>query len=230
MIKVQQKVCEFSNSIVNDVATRYLHVVNDDSNPECADRYWIMTNSGTQVFTYGTKHPDFNSAAQPTLVNGIPVEPQIRTGQLTYHGPGQLSWVAVLDYRRLRRLQGQGNHFDINRLLECVKDAVNTEFNETLQYDPADPGFYRPTGEKVLSYGVDLPGMRWIAIKISLNLCVDLSVYNNTAICGVENRVMDNIMTTLPDQATQIALAQSVAQRFWDNVYLDGYQLDPWTD
>ena len=226
MINVQLKHDSFSNTLVNDVCNRYLHFVADDDNPIRPDRYWIVSNTGTQLFTYGTRNRH-DSSTIPSQINGIAVEPQIRTGDLSYHGPGQLGWIWHINYRRLLRQYGQSLNMAI--LMENICAAVNAEFSETLQSDPRDPGLYRSTGEKILSYGIDMPGVSWMAVKLSLNLHVDLSVYNNATICGIENRVMGNLLPELPDLATQAHLGENIVRRVCDLIYTD-YQIVPWTD
>lgn len=226
MINVQFKHAPFSNTLVNDECGRYLNFVTEDINRNRPDRFWIMTNESTQLFTYGTKTVH-NSAEQPTVLNGIPVVPQIRTGGITYHGPGQLSWVALLNYRRLVR---HGDILNLNDLLDRFCDSINVEFNETLISDHQDPGIFRPTGEKILSYGADAPGVSWVAVKLSLNLHVDLNVYQGTTICGVSQRTMGNLLPSLPDLDTQAQLGESIIRRFCQSIYLDGHQIEPWIE
>jgi lipoate-protein ligase B len=226
MINVQFKHTTFSNTLVNDVCNRHLHIVADDDNPARPDRYWIVSNTGTQLYTYGTRNRH-DSSTMPAQINGIAVEPQIRTGDITYHGPGQLGWLWIINYRRLLRQYGKDLNMPI--LMQYVCTAVNAEFSETLQSDLRDPGLYRPTGEKILSYGIDMPGVSWMAIKLSLNLHVDLSVYNNATICGIENRAMGNLLPSLPDLNTQAQLSESITRRVWDQIYTE-YQITDWAD
>ena len=225
MVNVQFKHAEFSNSIVNDECGSMLHVVADDSNPDRPDRFWIMTNSGAGIFTYGTK-TQHHSAEIPTLINGMWVKPQIRTGGITYHGPGQLSWVGILNYRRLRR---RSELLSINELMQKFCNSVNAEFSTDLVSHPEDPGLYLPSGEKIASYGMDAPGVSWVALKISLNLQVDLGVYENTTICGVQNRPMGNLLSSLPDLTTQAQLGESIVRRFCDELYSE-HQITDWAD
>lgn len=225
MVNVQFKHAEFSNSIVNDECSTVLHLVADDDNPNRPDRFWIMTNSGSQLFTYGTKNPH-NSADFPELINNMIVMPQIRTGGITYHGPGQLSWVGILNYRRLRR---RSDILHIEDVLQRFGDSINAEFNTGVVSNPEDPGLYHANLEKVASYGIDTPGMSWVALKISLNLHVDLGVYENTTICGVQNRPMGNLLSSLPDLATQAQIGENIIRRFCDLIYQE-HQIVPWAD
>ena len=226
MINVQLKHTHFSNALVNDECNRYLHIVADDDNTNRPDRYWIVTNTGTQLFTYGTK-AKHDSADIPTQLNGIAVAPQIRTGEITYHGPGQLGWIWHINYRRLLRQHGQ--NLNMATILRHICTAVNAEYSETLESSPSDPGLYRSSGEKILSYGMDSPGVSWVAVKLSLNLHVDLSVYNNTTICGVKNRVMGNLLPELPDLATQAQMGENIVRRVCEMIYTD-YQITDWIE
>jgi lipoate-protein ligase B len=226
MINVQFKHAPFSNSILNDECGRYLNFVTEDLNKDRPDRFWILTNESTQLFTYGTKSVH-NSAEQPSMLNGIPVMPQIRSGGITYHGPGQLTWICMLNYRRLVR---HGDVLNLDDLLERLRLAVNAEFDENLVANYADPGLYRASDEKILSYGADAPGVLWVALKVSLNLHVNLDVYQDTTICGVHNRPMGNLLPSRPDLATQAQIGENIMRRFCDLIYLDGHQIVDWVE
>lgn len=227
MINIQLKHAQYSNNILNNDCSRLLRFVEEDSNLARPDRFWIMTNADQQMFSYGTK-TQHNSAEIPAQLNGLDVVPQIRTGGMTYHGPGQLTWVGIMNYRRLRRI-AVSDVLNIESVLKYFRDAVNAEFNENLESHSLDPGLYRPTGEKIASYGVDMAGLSWFALKLSLNLHVNLDVYTNTTICGVENRPMGNLLQSLPDINTQQQLATNITQRFLDLLYHE-YQITPWTE
>ena len=223
MINIQLKHAPFSNDLVNDECGRWLNYVSEDTNPDRPDRYWIMAHADEPLYTYGTK-AIHNSADMPNTINGIPVQPQIRNGGITYHGPGQISWVAVLNYRRLLR---HGDILNMQDFMVKFCNSVNAEFNETLVSDPADPGLYRTSGEKILSFGIDAPGVSWVAIKLSLNVCVDLSAYNNTATCGVNDRSMGNLMSNLPDLGTQARMGENIIRRLCAEIY-ESHQIVDW--
>jgi len=227
MINVQLKHVEFNNAIINEHCSRYLDLAGNDGNPQRPDRFWIMhtLDSTPGVFTYGTKQ-SHDSSNIPKSINGIEVVPQIRTGEITYHGPGQIGWIGVMNYRRFVR---QNPEFNLEELMHEFCISINEEFHETLIYNPDDPGIYRTTGEKVLSLGVDLPGITWMALKIGLNLHVDLNVYNNATICGISNRSVGNLLTYMPDQDEQQRLGISILQRFLARIYHQ-HRIVPWTD
>lgn len=228
MIKVQLKHAEFSNSLINDGCNAYLNTVLQDANLDLPDRYWAMTNADQQLFTYGTKI-QHDSSQLPALINGLPLKPQHRGGGITYHGPGQLTWAWIIDWRRLARLQPHPRMLDINRVLEFLAQVINARFGENLRGNINDPGLFRPSGEKILSFGTDVQNLRWLTMKLSLNLCTDLAVYNNATICGKENRNMGNLLTELPDMNTQIQLSQDLVRDFWAVLY-DEYQEVACTD
>jgi lipoate-protein ligase B len=225
MINVQLKHASFSNNLINDECGLWLQTVAEDSNRNRPDRYWVVTvPDGTQLFTYGTKSAH-DSSAMPSNINGIPVEPQFRSGMMTYHGPGQIGILCVVNYSRLYRY---GDQINLQNIIDTFCSSVNDEFNETLVSDHEDPGLYRSTGEKIMGFGIDTTGIKWMAIKIYLNLHVDLNVYTDATICGVTNRPMGNLLPSLPDLTTQAQMGENIVRRFWDYLYKD-YQVSDWS-
>ena len=228
MIQIQSKHVDFTN----DVDTESQRVVNSiaDASTE-PDRYWIISHSETspQSFTCGTDEAEYTSTA-PAAIHEIPVQYQQRNGGITYHGPGQISWVWMIDYRRVRRMQDTHTRdFSVAKIMQTFRNILNLEFGENLIANPGDPGLYRVTGEKIMSFGVHVHKSRWIFIKVNLNLCVDLSVYQGVTICGVDNRPMGNLLQTFPTVSEQQALGQRIMTTLWDNIY-ESYQLQPWSD
>lgn len=220
---VQSKLAAFNNALNHECD----EIIKRSDAVTAPDRYWIMTHNSEQLFTYGA---DLNMESAPTSIHGITVQAQARTGGITYHGPGQLSWGWLINYRRLRRLHdARSAEFNMQKLMQTFRNVVNAEFNQSLILNPGDPGFYTQDGKKVLSFGIQLVSASWVVVKVSLNLCVDLSVYNNVAICGVRNRSMGNLLSELPSIAEQQELGQRLLQVLWDNLYSE-YQIVPWTD
>jgi len=195
---------------------------------DAPDRYWIMTHVD-QLFTYGTQEVD--EALAPSHINGIVLQPMDRSGAITYHGPGQISWGWLINYRRLRRLYDAFHHdpFSFNILLQLFRNILNDRFNETLVSNPGDPGIYRRNREKILSFGADARHTGWIVVKASLNLCVDLDVYAGTTICGVRDRPMGNLLSNKIDVAEQHALGEELVRMLWSNIY-EHYSEQPWAE
>lgn len=227
---IQSKLAAFNNAFNNALNQECDEIIKRSDAATAPDRYWILTHESDQLYTYGTNEETQLADSIPAQINGIAVQPQTRTGGITYHGPGQISWSWLINYRRLRRLHDtRSQEFSIQKLMQTFRNVVNAEFNQNLILNPGDPGFYTQQGEKILSFGVYLASASWIAVKVSLNLHVDLNVYNNVAICGVQNRSMGNLMSTLPSIPEQQKLGQRLLHTLWDNIYTD-YHLTDWTD
>jgi lipoyl(octanoyl) transferase len=126
-----------------------------------------------------------------------------RGGQATYHGPGQLMGYPIIDLRRC----GQ----DLHRYLRWLEDLLV----ETL----AEVGIAARTrsgltgvwveNRKIASIGV---GVRhWITMHgFALNVCGDLSPFDQIVPCGIANVTMTSIEKETGDAHTPADLASRV--------------------
>lgn len=136
------------------------------------------------VYTIG-RTPDQTSLRGATHLP-YPLFPINRGGQATYHGPGQLMAYPIIDLRNC----GQ----DLHRYLRWLEDLLV----ETL----AEIGISATTragltgvwveNRKIASIGV---GVRhWITMHgFALNVCGDLSPFNQIVPCGISNVAMTSI-------------------------------------
>ncbi|HEX4631940.1 MAG TPA: lipoyl(octanoyl) transferase LipB [Chthoniobacterales bacterium] len=132
-----------------------------------------------------------------------PLFPINRGGQATYHGPGQLIGYPIIDLRRC----GQ----DLHRYLRWLEDSLV----ETL----AELGIAATTrsgltgvwveNRKIASIGV---GVRhWITMHgFALNVCGDLSPFDQIVPCGIANVTMTSIEKESGDAHTPVELASRV--------------------
>ncbi len=109
-----------------------------------------------------------------------------RGGQATYHGPGQLMGYPVID------LRGCGQ--DLHRYLRWLEQLL---IEMLAQYEIAATQRASLTGvwvddRKIASIGV---GVRhWITMHgFALNVCGDLSPFNQIVPCGIDNVAMTSI-------------------------------------
>jgi lipoyl(octanoyl) transferase len=130
-----------------------------------------------------------------------PLFPINRGGQATYHGPGQLMGYPIIDLRNC----GQ----DLHRYLRWLEELLI----ETL----AEVGLAATTrggltgvwveNRKIASIGV---GVRhWITMHgFALNVCGDLSPFNQIVPCGIANVTMTSIEkeTGTPHSVTEVAV------------------------
>ena len=136
------------------------------------------------VYTIG-RTPD-----QSSLRGGAhlphPLFPINRGGQATYHGPGQLVGYPIIDLRRC----GQ----DLHRYLRWLEDLLVETLGESGVAASTRSGL---TGvwiddRKIGSIGV---GVRhWITMHgFALNVCGDLSPFDQIVPCGIANVAMTSI-------------------------------------
>src|SRR5881628_425085 len=115
-----------------------------------------------------------------------PLFPINRGGQATYHGPGQLMGYPIID------LRGCGQ--DLHRYLRWLEQLL---IEMLAQYEIAATQRASLTGvwiddRKIASIGV---GVRhWITMHgFALNVCGDLSPFNQIVPCGIDNVAMTSI-------------------------------------
>jgi lipoyl(octanoyl) transferase len=134
-----------------------------------------------------------------------PLFPINRGGQATYHGPGQLIGYPIIDLRNC----GQ----DLHRYLRWLEDLLV----ETL----ADAGISATTrtgltgvwveNRKIASIGV---GVRhWITMHgFALNVCGDLSPFDQIVPCGIANVTMTSIEKEIGAPQSVVEVAKRVEQ------------------
>jgi lipoyl(octanoyl) transferase len=134
-----------------------------------------------------------------------PLFPINRGGQATYHGPGQLIGYPIIDLRNY----GQ----DLHRYLRWLEDLLV----ETL----ASAGIVATTragltgvwveNRKIASIGV---GVRhWITMHgFALNVCGDLSPFDQIVPCGISNVTMTSIEKESGREHSVVELARRVEE------------------
>jgi len=190
-------------------------------NPLLPDEFWCYScNTAPDCYSVGSE----DDARVPTEIMGIPVYPMFRGGKTTYHGPGQLAIVAILDAKRLRHLTDTGekiaDHIN-SALYTSIMEHAQDVFNQTLSYRVEDPGLYNITGAKVASTGFDVQHNFYI-FNYSINYTVDLAKYAPIAVCGVRGRVMGNLMADGKiNDAETFNHGEDLLQRIWRHLYAD---------
>jgi lipoyl(octanoyl) transferase len=134
-----------------------------------------------------------------------PLFPINRGGQATYHGPGQLIGYPIIDLRRC----GQ----DLHRYLRWLEDLLVETLAELGIAATTRSGLTGVWVEdrKIVSIGV---GVRhWITMHgFALNVCGDLSPFNQIVPCGIANVTMTSIEKETGDTYTPEELASRVEQ------------------
>jgi lipoyl(octanoyl) transferase len=126
-----------------------------------------------------------------------------RGGQATYHGPGQLVGYPIIDLRRC----GQ----DLHRYLRWIEALLVETLAEVGIAAAARPGLTGVwiTDRKVASIGV---GVRhWITMHgFALNVCGDLSPFDQIVPCGIANVTMTSIERETERKHTVLDIASRV--------------------
>lgn len=183
------------------------------------DEFWCYAcNTAPDCYSVGFD----DEANVPREIMGIPVYPMFRGGKTTYHGPGQLAIVAIIDARRLRYAAAGRLADHINEsLYTSIIDHAQDQFGRTLHYRTEDPGLYDNQGAKIASTGFDVYQGFFIH-HYSINYSVDLNKYLPIAVCGVRGRIMSNLVTEQPlNDAQTFEHAQDLLPRIWQRLYLD---------
>ena len=134
-----------------------------------------------------------------------PLFPINRGGQATYHGPGQLIGYPIIDLRRC----GQ----DLHRYLRWLEDLLVETLAELAITATTRSGLTGVWVEnrKIASIGV---GVRhWITMHgFALNVCGDLSPFDQIVPCGIANVTMTSIEKETGEAHTAATVASRVEQ------------------
>jgi lipoyl(octanoyl) transferase len=132
-----------------------------------------------------------------------PLFPINRGGQATYHGPGQLVGYPIIDLRRC----GQ----DLHRYLRWLEDLLVETLGEVGIAARTRSGLTGVWVEdrKIASIGV---GVRhWITMHgFALNVCGDLSPFDQIVPCGIANVAMTSIEKETGRNCSVIEMASVV--------------------
>lgn len=199
-------------------------------NPLLPDEFWIMScNTASECYSVGSEDED----RIPKEVNGIPVYPMFRGGKTTYHGPGQMTVLMILDGKRLLSQRDPGiqvAEFINVSIFEAIKEYALERFNIELHYRNDDPGLYTNAGAKISSTGFDVRGHHYF-YSYNINLSTDLSKYEDIAVCGVRGRVMGNLITDRKvDDAETFAESEILLPKIWRRLYHRADRILRWPD
>lgn len=153
-----------------------------------ADELWLLEHP--PVFTQGRA-----GKAEHLLATGdIPVVQVDRGGQVTYHGPGQLVGYVLLDIKRM----GLGVR-DLVTAIERSLVAVLAELGIASAPRADAPGVYVDSGAKIAQIGLRVS--RGCSFHgLSLNVDMDLSVFDRINPCGHVGMAVTDIRSELAKQ------------------------------
>ena len=183
------------------------------------DEYWIHAGEEHECYTAGRR-----TTNMPAEVLGIPVHQMLHNGQLTYHGPGQLGFVMILDGMRAymsHEVRGTGgvHKFARDCILSAVAEYLEQEHAFKINYHPDDPGLYDDTGAKTASFVIDVINRHYV-IYCSINFFVDLRKYSVIDVCGVQNRNMANVFKDRRVPSTELwCYGDAIVHRISEKLY-----------
>src|SRR6266576_1980567 len=128
-----------------------------------------------------------------------------RGGQATYHGPGQLMGYPIIDLRRC----GQDLHKYLRWLEQLLIDLL-AQHNIAAQRRESLTGVWIED-RKIASIGV---GVRhWITMHgFALNVCGDLSPFDQITPCGISNVAMTSIEKEIGKSISVMEIATAFAK------------------
>ncbi|PYJ45106.1 MAG: octanoyltransferase [Verrucomicrobia bacterium] len=134
-----------------------------------------------------------------------------RGGQATYHGPGQLMGYPIIDLRRC----GQDLHRYL-RWLEQLLIEVLAEYGIAASRRESLTGVWIEN-RKIASIGV---GVRhWITMHgFALNVCGDLSPFNQIVPCGIDNVTMTSMEKETDDAFSVADVAEMLEKLALDRI------------
>ncbi|WP_234701859.1 lipoyl(octanoyl) transferase LipB [Spongiibacter marinus] len=165
----------------------------DQRDADSPDELWFLEHQA--VFTQGQA-----GKAEHILMPGdIPVVQVDRGGQVTYHGPGQLVGYVLIDLRRL----GIGVRDLVTAIEQSIVDAL-AELSIAAHPRADAPGVYVQSGAKIAQLGLRV--RRGCSFHgLSLNVDMDLSVFQRINPCGHVGMEVTDILRQAPQQNRDMA-------------------------
>jgi len=205
-----------TNALVSTQVSEFMQQATADS----LDQYWIANNyDGEEYYSVGATDPNFDASVIPDTFAGLPVRLMDRGGAWTWHGPGQVSVVAIIKLRRLENITIEELP---HTLIYGIGDYLNQQFNQDYVVNYVDdPGIYTSSGAKVVSFGIDVK-RDWLSFKASFNLNIanDFAGFRAIEVCGTHNRNMANLMPEATLTKEQYAeFGESVARYLISRIY-----------
>ena len=174
---------------------------NDQRSSTSADEIWLLEHQ--PVFTQG------QAGKEEYILNpgAIPVIKSDRGGQVTYHGPGQITAYVLVDLKRLK--------LGVRDLVNIIEQAlVDTLAVWQVVASPRReaPGVYIESGEKIASLGLRIrKGCSYHGLNF--NIAMDMQPWQQINPCG-----LSVAMTQLADLVESPPDIESVSHKLVENL------------
>ena len=174
---------------------------NEQRSESTDDEIWLLEHQ--PVFTQGQA-----GKAEYILVPGdIPVVKSDRGGQVTFHGPGQITAYILVDLKRLK--------IGVRDLVTLIEQAlVATLAHWQIKAAPRRnaPGIYIENGDKIASLGLRIrKGCSYHGLNF--NVCMDMAPWQRINPCG-----LGVSMTQIADLLQNPPSVDDVAVKLADNL------------
>ena len=192
---MQELIIRFPGCIDYALSYRAMQQITSERDEHTPDEIWLLEHF--PVFTQG------QAGKQEYLLmpGDIPVVQSDRGGQVTYHGPGQITGYLLIDLRRL----GIGVR-DLVTLIEESIVATLANWGINASPRPDAPGVYVPSGEKIGSLGLRVRrGCSYHGLNFNVNM--DLEPWQRINPCG-----LGVAMTQMADLVDEPPSLQQVAE------------------
>ncbi|MGB1158689.1 MAG: lipoyl(octanoyl) transferase LipB [Porticoccaceae bacterium] len=168
----------------------------DRRDSSSADEIWLLQHN--PVFTQGQAGKAEHIVAPGT----IPVVQSDRGGQVTYHGPGQITAYLLIDLKRRK--------IGVRDLVSLIEQAVVCTLNHWgVKASPRRdaPGVYVENGKKIASLGLRIrKGQSYHGLN--LNIAMDMTPWQRINPCGLGVE-----MTQLADLVNPVPGIQQVSDK-----------------
>ncbi|MEM7657867.1 MAG: lipoyl(octanoyl) transferase LipB [Bacteroidota bacterium] len=162
-----------------------------------ATQHHLLLCEHPPVYTLGKsgKEEHLLINAEERKARGISYYPINRGGDITYHGPGQITGYPILDLEKFRT--------DIGwylRSMEEVMIRVLAEYGLTGERSAGETGVWldvgKPAARKICAFGVRCS--RWVTMHgFALNVNTDLSYFDHIVPCGIADKGVTSLAAEL---------------------------------
>ena len=188
---------------LQDYSTTYTAMKNlvESRNKQSCDEIWFLEHQ--PVFTQGQA----GKATHVLAPAEIPVVKSDRGGQVTYHGPGQITAYLMIDLKRLK----MGVRDLVSLMEQAIVDCLS-HWNIDANPRSDAPGVYTLEGQKIASLGLRIrKGSSYHGLNF--NVSMDMAPWQRINPCG-----LDVPMTQLADLVDTAPHIDKVAGVLADNL------------
>jgi len=178
------------------------------SKDEIQDTFILLEHN--PVFTANRETTFKNILAPPDVLAeyGIEVCKTDRGGDVTYHGPGQITGYIIMDLKNY----GKDLHAYIRNVEQLLIDAL-ADFGIESGRDPKHPGVWVGR-EKVAAIGIAVKS-GWITMHgFALNVHPDMTHYRMIIACGIADRGVTSIERLLKRDVAIAEVKQALVRRY----------------